>query len=240
MQIATNKRTFFVFDLDDTLYPEIDFLKSAYQALSEKLEPHAGRPLYDEMLLRYSRKENVFQWLVDTCAFAPSTLTIEWLLSEYRTHAPSIKLSAETATFLQQVRRMGIPCGLITDGRQITQRNKLRALGLETTFADVIISEEFGSEKPAERNYLFFEEKYPGREFYFFGDNTAKDFLVPAQLGWKTICLENTGSHIHPQDFSQAACPDFIITSFADVQLCPEPVLPLDKQQLRLKSNCDK
>lgn len=241
MQIAINRQTFFVFDLDDTLYPEIDFLKSAYWAISGKLQPYAGRSLYEEMLLRYSRRENVFQWLVDTCPFAPPTLTVEWLLSEYRTHAPSIQLSAETAAFLQQVRERGIPCGLMTDGRRITQRNKLRALGLEKMFDDVIISEEFGSEKPAERNYLYFEEKYPGREFCFFGDNTAKDFLIPARLGWMTVCLKNTGGHIHTQNFSQSPCPDFIITSFAEVQLCPGLHLPLPGQpHSTLTSICEK
>ena len=64
-----------------------------------------------------------------------------------------------------------------------------------------------------------FEEKYPGREFYFFGDNTSKDFIVPDRLGWRKICLLDTGRHIHKQSFGKNTLPDYFITSFADINL---------------------
>jgi len=38
---------------------------------------------------------------------------------------------------------------------------------------------------------------YPGKEFWFIGDNTSKDFIVPEKLGWRTICLANCGDNIH-------------------------------------------
>lgn len=219
MRIKVSDRTFFVFDLDDTLYPEIDYLKSAYSNISSKLRPYTGAALYDEMMVRYNKKENVFQWIAETYRATQPDISFDWLLAEYREHRPLIQLNEATKAFLQKVKDHRIPSGLITDGRSVTQRNKLKALGIEHCFADIIISEEFGSAKPDEKNYLYFEEKYPGREFYFFGDNTAKDFIVPTKLGWTTVCLKNTGTHIHSQHFSARSGPDYIISSFSEVTL---------------------
>lgn len=222
MQIKVNSNSFFVFDLDDTLFGEIDFLKSGYQHISTKLAALINRDLYSEMLQRYYRKENVFRWIADTYQTVTPEITVDWLLREYREHLPLIKLKKETLAFLEQLIDFSVPLGLITDGRSITQRNKLKALGIEAYFSDIIISEEFGSEKPNENNYLYFEKKYPGRHFYFFGDNTSKDFIVPNKLGWRTICIKNAGSHIHEQSFDRIPAPDDIISSFKEVELVYE------------------
>ena len=219
MEIKTNDRSFFIFDLDDTLYPEISYLQSAYRHIAGILEQDLQVNLYDEMISRYRNRENVFGWLTSQYQSKIEYLTTDWLLGEYRGHMPAITLNAETDQFLQQVRQRAIATGLITDGRSITQRNKLKALGLAQFFADVIISEEFGSEKPNEKNFTFFQQKYPGKEFYFFGDNTSKDFIVPVKLGWTTICLKDTGSHIHKQDFERQPQPAYTITSFRDIKL---------------------
>jgi putative hydrolase of the HAD superfamily len=194
MQIKITPDTFFVFDLDDTLYHEIDFLKSAYRHISKKLEPFIRQHVYDEMLSKYQQRENVFQWILNTYGLNMPSIDKTWL------------------TF-------GVPAGLITDGRSLTQRNKLKALGIETYFQDIIISEEFGSEKPDERNYLYFEKKYPGKDFYFFGDNLSKDFQVPCRLGWKTICILDSGNHIHKQSLNPEDRIDYRISKFQEILL---------------------
>jgi len=217
MDILIDSDTFFVFDLDDTLFKEIEYLKSAYQSIALKVSASDHTDLYEQMFLRYKRRENVFKWLNDE--YGIHGIELPWLLKEYREHIPSISMADDTAKFLEQVREHKIPTGLITDGRSITQRNKLRALGMEDYFRDIIISEEFGSEKPDERNYLFFENKYPGKDFYFFGDNTGKDFIVPHKLGWKTVCIKDDGNHIHPQKENPIPAPAFMISSFKEIVL---------------------
>lgn len=220
MQIKVSSDTHFIFDLDDTLYPEIRFLQSGYRAIANKLAPTLNADLYNEMWRLYTNRENVFQWITNQYRELIPDVTVPWLLQLYREHMPDIVLNPAAAAFWQQITRSQIPAGLITDGRSITQRNKLKALGIENYFTDIIISEEFGSEKPDERNYLYYEKKYPGREFYFFGDNTSKDFIVPARLGWRTICLKDTGYHIHKQVLSNEPVPQFIISSFDEIELC--------------------
>lgn len=219
MQLKIDSKTFLIFDLDDTLFQEIDFLKSAYVHISSKISMSEQRGIYNRMLEKYQRKENVFEWLVSEYRQSLPEVTVQWLLKEYREHIPTIALSEATIAFMRIASERTVPMGLITDGRSITQRNKLKALGIEHYFQDIIISEEFGSEKPDERNYLYFEKKYPGMNFYFFGDNTSKDFIVPARLHWTTICIKNVGNHIHPQSFDKNPVPDFLISGFDEINI---------------------
>jgi putative hydrolase of the HAD superfamily len=219
MDITISKRTFFVFDLDDTLYQEIDFLKSAYRFISKQVEGILRISVYDEMMSRYQRKENVFGWILETYGRELEGWERATLLQMYREHTPEISVSEGTRDFLEAVKQRQIPAGLITDGRSVTQRNKLKVLGIEELFCDIIISEEFGSGKPDEKNYLFFSDKYPGRDFYYFGDNTTKDFIAPKRLGWTTVCLRDQGFHIHPQHPEIDKAADYVIDSFEDVRL---------------------
>jgi putative hydrolase of the HAD superfamily len=219
MEIKIKPNSFFVFDLDDTLFPEIDFLQSGFKAIAAKLAPLIRTDIYDEMWQRYKNRENVFQWLISQYHVLAPDITIDYLLKQYREHIPDIALNRDAAKLLKHLAKLSIPAGLITDGRSATQRNKLKALHLENYFSDIIISEEFGSEKPDERNYRYFQNKYPDCEFYFFGDNMSKDFIAPARLGWITICLKNTGTHIHAQTFAGQPYPALVITSFDEIQL---------------------
>ena len=219
MDIIVKSNTFFVFDLDDTLYQEIDFLRSAYKHIAATLEPAIKISIYNEMIERYHKKENVFNWIIGQYREYLGEYDINWLITTYREHLPDIKLSAETAAFLEKVRSLGIRSGLITDGRSVTQRNKLGALGLTEMFTGIIISEEFGSEKPDERNYLYFDLKFPGSDFYYFGDNTRKDFITPAKLGWKTVCIKDRGENIHKQQFDGTVIPGYVVNGFAEIHL---------------------
>lgn len=218
MDIKINPNCFFIFDLDDTLFQEIDYLKSAFLNISSKLSETSQYDIYEEMLSRYKKKQNVFAWVLSQYRQSSPHLNLEWLLKEYREHRPTIQLSESTDNFLKRVKHLKISSGLITDGRSITQRNKLKALGIDNYFKDIIISEEFGTEKPDEKNFLF-RKKYPEGDFYFFGDNTFKDFIVPKKLGWQTICLKNMGNHIHDQVWPCDPAPDHLISSFQEIRL---------------------
>lgn len=55
------KKKVFVFDLDDTLYKEIDFLKSAYREIADWLSASFYvSDAYDYMFSCYQRGENAF------------------------------------------------------------------------------------------------------------------------------------------------------------------------------------
>ena len=208
-----------IFDLDDTLYKEIDFLKSAFKEISTTISDgneNLGRGLYSFMLTQYQNGQNAFKKVIEETGI--SKFSVEDLISIYRNHKPDIQLGNETRRVLENLKSMGLPLGIITDGRSVQQRNKLQALGIESWFDHIIISEEFGSEKPDPSNYRYYEEFYKG-QFYYIGDNVKKDFISPKILGWTTICLLDEGNNIHPQrfDLSEEYLPDYKINSINQV-----------------------
>jgi putative hydrolase of the HAD superfamily len=205
------KRKYIIFDLDDTLAYEIDYLKSAFLEIALSL---ADKSLYETMLEKYFNKENVFEFLVKEYI-----VNIHLLLNQYRNHFPTIKLIDGVKELIDFCQKNNFKLGLITDGRSITQRNKLQALEIEDIFDKIIISEEFGSEKPNENNYLAFVED-DETEFFYIADNPKKDFITPNKLGWISICLLNKGINIHAQNFdvSKEFLPKFIIKNLMDVK----------------------
>jgi putative hydrolase of the HAD superfamily len=227
MRLEINTNSFFVFDLDDTLFQEIDFLKSAYRHIANVLQSRISCDLYEEMYTRYQRKENVFLWIISQYGRFIRDMDINWFLREYREHLPEIQLRSDATLLLQSLREASVPMGLVTDGRSITQRNKLKALGIETFFQDIIISEEFGSEKPDARNFQYFENRYPGKKFFFIGDNPTKDFIVPLELGWTTVCVKNCGHNIHEQDFDRFPKPHYILSSLQEIEFLLPSTLEL-------------
>lgn len=219
MTIKVSENPFLIFDLDDTLFPEMDFLKSAFKEISSYISERTEYDVYDAMIQRYSQRKDVFKWIVDNYDSKIPECNVQFLLKMYRNHVPKLQLNNETFTFLEALFDKKIKMGLITDGRSITQRNKLRALKLEGYFTDIIISEEFGSEKPSINNYLFFEKKYPGYTFYYIGDNISKDFIAPAQLGWRTICLKDKGYNIHSQNESSISRDLKVVESLHEIEI---------------------
>src|SRR5690242_20160238 len=96
MIISLKPNSFFVFDLDDTLYPEIEYLESAYKFIAEMILPATDINIYDIMLQRYKSGENVFDWIVSTYAKNDPKIDISYLLQLYREHKPEIKLNKDT------------------------------------------------------------------------------------------------------------------------------------------------
>lgn len=185
-----------VFDLDDTLIYEINFLKSAYKEISEFIDPDITNSLYNNMILWYKEGKNVFEELL---LIYPLILKDE-LLTIYRNHFPSLELNEGVIEVLNYCKEKAFFLGLISDGRSSTQRNKLEATGIIDFFDKIIISEEFGSEKPTLDNYeIFFE--FEADEYFYIADNPKKDFISPNRLGWRTVCLKDKGFNIHQQNF---------------------------------------
>ena len=198
-----------VFDLDDTLYKEIDFLKSGYRKVAEYVGKQIGlssvNDIYYDMLSWYSRGENAFEKLNEKYGLDNP---IKEYLDIYRYHQPNITLSEETRATLSELAGNGVLMGIISDGREETQNNKIKALGLSEWISPelIIINEDKKYFKPNHWSFdrvmlkCFEKGVESDAKFYYVGDNPEKDFLSPNQLGWKTICLKDDGRNIHKQN----------------------------------------
>lgn len=219
------------FDLDDTLCKEIDYLKSAYREIAEYAAEHChgcsapvsvlAHKAYEVMLAAYNGRLNAFEELNK---FLGLDLPIADYLYIYRNHKPNIALCEDVVRTLDALKAVGVRIGLITDGRSIQQRSKIEALGLGRWIddADIVVSEEFGSEKPASANYEYFMKRYPEcQDFTYVGDNPRKDFIAPNSLGWMTVCLNDDGRNIHKQVFSdvvEVAMPKSVIRNLTEIK----------------------
>lgn len=201
-----------VFDLDDTLVKEIDYLKSAFKQIADFVD-NDDDDLYNRIFDAYKCGADVFGDLERNYA----TFSKQELLSIYRNHIPNIELIDGGREILNYCKNKGYRMGLVTDGRSITQRNKIMALDIESYFDLIIVSEELGSEKPCLNNFTPFEN-FEG-EKYYIGDNVSKDFIAPNTLGWNTVCLLDSGENIHKQSFNypNINLPHFKIARLRDI-----------------------
>lgn len=182
-----------VFDLDDTLFAEMEYVRSAYREISRRY----GWPYLDMMLSVDSPRE----------AFDATGLPVDLQLEIYRTHRPDISLPWQALYTLAALRNKGCTLGLVTDGRSITQRHKIEALGLGRFVRPdmFFISEEVGADKVSGESFVRIMSKFGKSERYIYiGDNPAKDFVAPNRMGWLTICLLGgaDGNNLFSQDFS--------------------------------------
>lgn len=190
----SNKKTI-IFDLDDTLIKEIDYLKSAFHEIANFVDIN-NKNLFDQMLNWYFVKQNVFENILNSY----SKINIQDLKNIYRNHFPDFDFNSKNRQLLVDLKQKNFKLGLISDGFSVTQRNKLKALEIEDLFDLIIISEEFGSEKPNINNFEIFHQ-FETQEYFYVADNVGKDFVTPNKLGWQTICLLDNGQNVHQQNF---------------------------------------
>jgi len=206
----------FVFDLDDTLYSERDFEKSGIEFVYNHYNINN---IELETILN-----NRINWIQQIIDGSGSQITFQMVLDIYRNHLPSIQLYKDSKVFLEKLHSQENEMSLITDGKSITQRNKLKALGIESYFKKIIISEEVNSEKPSEYNFRMVMNTKQVENYIYIADNPNKDFLTPNKLGWTSICLLDRGQNVHKQNFNIASeyLPQYTINSFEEIIISNE------------------
>ncbi len=177
-----------IFDLDDTLYSEKEYVRSGYKAVSDYLGGgyedklwgffEVGKSAIDELLKELGRESEK-----------------EEILEVYRSHKPDIHLYPGVAEMIEHLKSKGIKIGIVTDGRPEGQRNKLDALGLKVD--DVIITDELGGiqfRKPCDIAFRIMVTRWRlnHADVVYVGDNPAKDFQAPQQLGMRHLLFSNS------------------------------------------------
>lgn len=116
-------------------------------------------------------------------------------LEAYRFQKPDICLYDGVNELLERLKH-NYKLGLITDGRPEGQKAKIKALGLDKYFDEIIITDELGGidfRKPNPRAFQILAERF--REEYnrmcYIGDNIHKDFIAPEMLGMEWIWFRN-------------------------------------------------
>jgi putative hydrolase of the HAD superfamily len=194
MRLNITSDTVVVFDLDDTLYLEHDYRTSGILSVIDFVrELYGSHKLID--LDDLISSSDFIATIVNAYKLPESVK--ESLLWIYRLHHPSIKLRPDVKNTINNLKNICKSLIILTDGRSITQRLKINALGL--SHLPVYISEEILSEKPSPKGFVKIANEFKAYQYIYIADNPNKDFVAPNSLGWKTIGLRCDHRNIHLQ-----------------------------------------
>ena len=191
-----------VFDLDDTLYPELSYVHSGFWAVAKMLSPllsvaaetllaelvaeeaaHGRGQVFDNALRRHGR------W---------SKTLVAASLRTYRQHRPELALYADAERCL--TRFADWPLYLVTDGHKEVQARKVAALGLAGRVRLAYLTNRYGRHRAKPSPHVFNlicrrEGVTPG-EVIYVGDNPRKDFVGIKPLGFGTVRILR-GNYAH-------------------------------------------
>jgi len=183
-----------IFDLDDTLYKEREFVEGGFKDVAKYMEERFNIKKADfyKLLLKVLEKQgrgHVF----DSCLKEHNLYSkkiVDKLVKIYRFHKPNIKLYPSVKTLLLHLRK-SYKLALITDGLKYVQQSKVKALGLEKLFDLIIYTDAFDKKKSKPNPYSFnrvleYFNVFPEQAVYI-GDDPNKDFIGARKLGVKTI-----------------------------------------------------
>ena len=189
-----------VLDLDDTLYSEAVYQESGFREVARWIERIYGKQVAAQEVQKSARDQDI---LGAFCSVAGLPETVKQsLLWIYRLHEPDIALDADVHKTIVKLERESAGVAILTDGRSVTQRLKLRALGL--SHLPAYISEEFGDEKPSPLRFRTVMQDMPSSHYVYVADNPAKDFIAPNQLGWLTVGVTGGCRNVHSQKVDNA------------------------------------
>ena len=189
-----------VFDVDDTLYLERDYVRSGFEAVGSWFEDFTGVAGFSESawaLFLSGRRGDTFNQALDELGLEPDSGLIAELVDRYRAHRPVIQLLPDAQACLKRVSQSAA-VAIITDGPLLSQRAKVETLGLASWAAPILLTDELGPEyaKPDPGAFRLVEDACGARgaACVYVADNPAKDFIASGSLGWRSIRVRRAGS----------------------------------------------
>lgn len=179
-----------IFDLDDTLISEEDYIRSGYRAVAGLLASRLNlgqNKIAKELFSLYRQDARlVFNRLLEKYGVPVERENILELVEVYRTHVPRLDFFEDVIPVLTCLRKKGFITGVISDGYVATQERKVQVLKLEELVDRVILTDRLGRDywKPDVRSFSVFAQEFgiSYEEMMYVGDNPTKDFYMKKQL----------------------------------------------------------
>ena len=213
------------FDMDDTLYAEVDYVRSGFRVVAD----HIGRAadtatgaLFDRMWWHFEHgdRRKVFDAvLAEFCL--QQQFRIDDLVELYRTHKPTIVLQPDADAVLSTLRAAGVHLAIVSDGLLIQQTRKADALGLAERVEKIVFTDSLppGSAKPSEAPFAMLMADFglEGSRCMYVGDNPAKDFVGPRKLNWLAVQILRENGIYRAESPPDDGRPDVQITDLRDI-----------------------
>lgn len=183
------------FDLDDTLYRELDYVESGFRAVAEHvsarypIDAKSALAILDDSLEQHGRGRQFDDVLRSLGMF--STARRHELIQVYRRHRPELALPEASAVALARAGDTGHRRFLVTDGNSNVQASKVTALGLWSVFEHAYLTSRYGRDatKPSTKTFELMLRRTGDRpeDLVYIGDNPSKDFVGLRSLGARTV-----------------------------------------------------
>lgn len=189
-----------LFDLDNTLYPYDPAHQAGSAAVARKASRVLGAPEADlsayfdqargdvkarlgKVGAAHSRLLYFHRFLELAGMKSQPLLSLDLEQTYWRTFLSSARLFPGVSDFLDDLRSLGVPTGLVTDLTTQIQFRKLIYFGLEHAFDYVVTSEEAGADKPDSAPFLLIRDKMGLRDqlVWMIGDNASSDIEGAAE-----------------------------------------------------------
>ncbi len=222
-----------VFDLDHTLFDRYATQKLCMKGFCEYFDVANG--MTDEIateLVEYADKhfnhygwEKIFEYVVNKGTFktVPSFESYcSFLLERFKHFAVPYEF---TKPMLQELKDKGLKLGIITNGKSKTQRSKIKLLGFEEIFDEIIVSEEVGAEKPDTKPFEIMSERLgiAPENLIYVGDFPVNDIEASRKAGYTPVWVMTMKLWLFPE----IEVPEFCIK---DVSLVPEVIEKINKR----------
>lgn len=179
-----------VFDLDDTLYMENEFVEYGLKNAANVAETVYGIVNANEKIrsLYQESKANVFDRLVNAEKIKDKEIAVAGLVKAYRNCEPkNLHCNPGVLDLLKTLKKKGVRTGIITDGFADVQKSKIKALGIQEYIDKIVITDELGGVQCRKPNPIGFEKMLKmldvkPQEMVYIGDNPNKDFAIKKYL----------------------------------------------------------
>lgn len=235
----------FIFDVDDTVYNQLDPFQLAFEENFKGLEKKISveelykqsRHFSDLVFAKTERGEMSLQEMRAyriTKAFASLGVSIteaQGLAFEgdYTRNLQHIQLEPAVKELLKLCCEQGIKLGIITNGAYERQLGKIRRLGLEHWIPEKhwFISGKVKLMKPDPRIFHYAEVRMglTPRSTYYVGDSFPNDIVGASKAGWHTIWL----NHRRRSVSDDSVIPDITLPDFDELMLNAEKVIKKHK-----------
>ncbi len=224
-----------LFDLDDTLYDQRQWLDGAWRAVAARAADWGIDPIGLERALRAVAEVGSDRGGIIDQALAlvgARDVPAGPLVAAFRAYRPA-RLEPYPGVDRALTRLSArVPLGLVTDGEPDGQRSKLAALGLVDYFATAIFSDEHGrahrKPDPLPFRLAVAELGVRASRAVFVGDRPEKDVAGPARLGMRAIRVRTGEWRAEPDDPRAMATVDTVEQAVDLVELELDQHQPLD------------
>ena len=208
-----------VFDLDDTLYMENEFVEYGLKNAANVAETVYGIVNANEKIrsLYQESKANVFDRLVNAEKIKDKEIAVAGLVKAYRNCEPkSLRCNPGVLDLLKTLKKKEMHMGIITDGFADVQKSKIKALGIQEYIDKIVITDELGGVQCRKPNPIGFEKMLKmldvkPQEMVYIGDNPNKDFAIKKYLPIITARVDVPNGIYRNSEYLYGIKPDIIV-----------------------------